>query len=312
MDRQALILYLGTVRDLEAMKYRINILWTSKKVRYEVYAQYRFTEATKPTERKVGIIRPVLMGLFYLIAVISDWRVIRRIIELAERSGFKEHSLLVQYFALAFVLSVAVLIAMLFLWGSIDDALITAHDNRTNAEKYRNDLRAARFNKSYDEIRTEEWNKQNSFYRGELTRINALLASFYAMDVIPGSYRDNSADENRSLAAACYLYDYMSFGQESLQRAFASDQMEDGIRRIEENLYEITNRIITAIDQQKVIREGNIQRLNDQAERDNRMLISLIRTESSPRNVEEYSRLAVYYNRAQALISMANYLMDWI
>ena len=87
--------------------------------------------------------------------------------------------------------------------------------------------------------------------------------------------------------------------------------MEDGIRRIEENLYEITNRIITVIDQQKVIRDGNIQRLNDQAAQDNRMLISLIRAESSPRNVEEYSRLAVNYNRAQALISMANYLMDW-
>ena len=311
MDRQALILYLGTVRDLEAMKYRINILWTSKKVTYEVYAQHRFTEATKPTERKVGIIKPVLMGLFYVIAVISDWRVIRRIIELAERSGFKERSLLLQYFALAFVLSVAVLIAMLFLWDSIEDALAAAHDNRTNAEKYRNDLRTARYNKYYDAIITEEWNKKNSFYRGELTRINALLASFYAMDIIPGSYRDNSADENRSLATACYLFDYMSSGQESLQRAFASNQMEDGIRRIEENLYEITNRIITVIDQQKVIRDGNIQRLNDQAAQDNRMLISLIRAASSPRNAEEYSRLTVNYNRAQALISMANYLMDW-
>ena len=51
----------GIRRDLEAMKYRINILWTSKKVTYEVYAQHRFTEATKPTERKAGIIRPVVM-----------------------------------------------------------------------------------------------------------------------------------------------------------------------------------------------------------------------------------------------------------
>ena len=50
MDRQALILYLETVRDLEAMKYRINKLWTSKKVTYEVYAQHRFTEATRPAE----------------------------------------------------------------------------------------------------------------------------------------------------------------------------------------------------------------------------------------------------------------------
>ena len=147
---------------------------------------------------------------------------------------------------------------------------------------------------------SEEWKRKNIYFKSEQDRIEAVLEQFYAMNIIPLQYR--------KLSAVCYLCDFMSSCQESYQMALISNQIEDGIRRLESRLDEIIDRLDTAIWQQRVIREENRQDIKRQIDQNNRMIDSLKRMENSQKNIEEYSRLSANYNEAQALIGMAYYL----
>lgn len=111
--------------------------------------------------------------------------------------------------------------------------------------------------------------------------MNDLLNKFYHMNIIPKPYRDNSIDRYRSLATACYLYDYMSSGQESYEMALISNQIEDGIRRIEAKLDTIIKQLNNVIYQQRVMNDQNREFIKSQIDQNNRMIDSIKRIESS-------------------------------
>ena len=309
MDRNALVLYLETVRDLEVIQHRL------KQIRNDEYnAHSRFinnhpTEAEAPkkfnnesevssaTGSGIAAIALIMLTIFLLRVTYLDW--------------FTDNTT-----ALGNVLGILVLMEpfiplatgyIAFLMCGLTFTSISTIKNNTRKEKaeeerYRRDLVTASNNRQAVAQRTQEYNKKYNYYSSELNKTNAILSKFYAMNLIPVQYR--------KLSAVCFLYDYMSTSQESYQMALLSNHIEDGIRRIEAKLDEIIYRLDDIIWQQKVIRDENRNSINRQIDQNNQMIARLKKMENSQRNIEEYSRLSANYNEAQTLISMADYLKN--
>ena len=120
------------------------------------------------------------------------------------------------------------------------------------------------------------------------------------MNIVPVQFRKFSAIN--------YIYDYMNTSGESFRDALFSQQMEEGIRRIESKLDEIIDSIQMIILQQRVIYDSNRDDINRIQDQNNKMIDSLKKIENDQKNIQEYTRLSANYNRAQAFISMARYL----
>ena len=103
----------------------------------------------------------------------------------------------------------------------------------------------------------------------------------------------------------------MSTSQQSFEMALLSNQIEDGIRRIEARLDIIAGNLRTVIWQQRVMRDENRQKYYRQDDQYNRMLDSLKRMEGNQKSIEEYTRLSAYYNETQGIIANAYYLRDF-
>ena len=76
MDREALVLYLENVRDLEVIRDRINRLWNYEKDRYQLDGNTHFTEVSKPKERVVNNTSLIILGIGTLITAIIALRCI--------------------------------------------------------------------------------------------------------------------------------------------------------------------------------------------------------------------------------------------
>ena len=283
MDRQALVLYLENVRDLEVVKSRINELWDRERYFYnEEYNNHPTSVGNKPEEEEISIIEIVLF------IICLAWTVfwLFGVIESSLTGGTIWAYLILGAFA---AVGLAGIRAFLRHFHAVKT------NNKNNKENYNRVVRIAEANKPLVAKLQNEWNQKNNYYKSQYEKADAILSKFYEMNIIPIQYR--------KLSAACYLYDFMNSSQESFQMALLSNQIEDGIRRIETRLNEIINRLDDVIYQQRVMKDGQINQ-------NNRMIEHLKRMESSQRNIEEYSRLSANYNEAQAFISMAYYLKN--
>ena len=307
MDRKALVLYLENVRDLEVTKYKINQLWGYEKYKYN--SSLKSTSVKKP-EPKESDLSYILYGVLLVICIFVFIKAGKYLTSGSDEGFFDE--------IIGGIIGLGAC-ALSFGLGIISFMVVitTLLDENKNKKKYKSalvqyekDLKIANQNKVYNASKQKEWEEINRYYSNEYNKADTILKDFYAMNIIPKPYRDNGINKNRSLATACYLYDYMSSGRESFQMALLSNQIEDGIRRIEAKLDEIIKRLDMVIYQQRVIRDENRQSVQRQVNQNNRMLDSLQRMENNQQNIEEYSRLSANYNRAQAFISMAYYLKN--
>lgn len=305
MDREALVLYLENVRDLEVIRDRINRLWNYEKDRYQLDCNTHFTEVSKPKERVVNNTSLIILGIGTLITAIIALRCILFVLSciLGRDVGIYGGDLFWPFVGNVLIGIIAILGFLTLFFSLLEVRYSKKSDekyNFDNAEQYKKDLITAQKNKQYLAQREKEWSNTANYYKSEYSKVKELLSKFYAMNIIPVQYR--------KISAVCYLYDYMSSSQESYQMALLSNQIEDGIRRIEAKLDEIVYRLDEIIWQQKVIREENRQFINRQINQNNQMIDRLKRMETSQRNIEEYSRLSANYNEAQAFISMAYYM----
>lgn len=301
VERTALIFYLENVRDLEVVKDKVLRLWNYEYSLYQRDCNNHPIEVMEPqlTEKCTGNIIGSLIALF--VVSVLDFKAIRYCIALqgADFWGRLDYLLMVPIVVL---LSIGVIWCLVYLIKFINMESEAKKSNSLKEEQYKKDCLTAISNKEYLNKISEEWNRKNHYYESERDRIDAVLKKFYDMNIIPLQYR--------KLSAVCYLYDYMSSSQESYQMALISNQIEDGIRRIEAKLDEIIDRLDAIIWEQKVIRDDNRRNVERQIDQNNRMIDSLKNLEDSSKNIEEYSRLSANYNEAQAIIGMAYYLKN--
>ena len=120
------------------------------------------------------------------------------------------------------------------------------------------------------------------------------------MNIIPQKYR--------SLAAAEYLYDFMSTSQASYTDMLINVKLEEGIQRLEEKLNAIVSEISDLIYETRCIREDNKYMISQVINQNNNMLKSLQQTEANTFEAAQYAQLAVNYGAANTYFSLATYL----
>lgn len=294
MDRTALVFYLQNIRDLEVVKYSIN-----KKIEQEEF-KFQKEKANNPTKVNEKDYysedySPILLSVIGMIicAIAANY-----CIGHSDRPG---GILMALGFFLVFVpLFVIALSGVITHTKTLLEAI---EHNKKNDERYRKEVATAEKNKMYLSQIEKTKNKTIAYLKNELNKVDSCLNKFYSMNIIPKQYRD--------LSPVCYLYDYMSTSQQSFEMALLSNQIEDGIRRIEARLDIIAGNLRTVIWQQRVMRDENRQNYYRQDDQYNRMLDSLKRMEGNQKNIEEYTRLSAYYNEAQGIIANAYYLRDF-
>ena len=310
MDRKALVLYLENVRDMEVVIKRINDLRERERYSFNNRVRQLPTTAKRSEYDKNASISSMLFGIVAGIAMLLPLIfVISMFIydKVLNRPIYGSMIPILVFICLAIAIF-ATIPGIGLIIGSFTSYSSAKKYNLHVDEQYEKDLAVANRNKPIVAAYTKEHKERDSFYQAQYERARSILTNLYNMNIIPKPYRDNSINKDRSLATAYYLYDYMSSGQESFQMALISNQMEDGIRRIEAKLDVIIEQLDTVIWQQRVMREENKLNIKHQIDQNNRMIDSLKRMESSQQNIEEYSRLSANYNEAQAFISMAYYL----
>ena len=303
MDRDALVLYLENVRDLEVVKYKIQQLQNYCNIQYRKDINNHPTVVKQPEYKEIPLASPSIT--YALLGVVVT--VLFVYMSLKPSSGWFETTckLLV-----LFIPGIIAIVLYLLAISHLGDKKEIIEHNNSEKRRYLMDTEIAKNNLAFIEQRKEEWNKKTDFYERQSHQVEELLRKYYSMNIIPKTYLDSTNDRNRPLATACYLYDYMSSSRESFQMALISNQIEDGIQRIEAKLDIIIDRLDTIIWNQKVMREENRRYINQQIDQNNRMLSSLKQIERNQQSIEDYSRLSAYYNEAQAFFGMATYLKN--
>ncbi|MCD8117125.1 MAG: hypothetical protein LUE21_08465 [Oscillospiraceae bacterium] len=145
---------------------------------------------------------------------------------------------------------------------------------------------------------TTDWKNKERWYNGERSKVQQLLADFYGMNILANQYRN--------LAAVCYIYDYMSSSQASLEDTLIHEHMENGIQRLEAKLDSIIVRLEDIVYETRCLRRNSERTI----EQNNNMLTSLQQTERNTMEAAQYAQLSANYSRANAYFSLATYLKD--
>lgn len=154
-------------------------------------------------------------------------------------------------------------------------------------------------NRQADIIR-KEWSDRETYFDGETKKAEDLLNDFYSMNILPTQYRN--------LASACYIYDYMSSSNETLESTLIHEHMENGIQRIEAKLDEIIYQLQDLVYETRCIRQENQKLHNQMAEQNRKMLKSLKQTEANTLEAAQYSQLISNDMRTVAFFETVNYL----
>ena len=134
-------------------------------------------------------------------------------------------------------------------------------------------------------------------YEKELKKVENLLAQAYSLNIIPTQFRYN-------LSAIWYIYDWMYSSGSSLRDALFSAKIEEGIQRIEAKLGTIISQNENIIINQRQI-EANQSSMRKQNEA---MLSRLSAVNSNTAAAREYARVASVYSGVSAMFATSVYL----
>lgn len=291
MDRNALLLYLQNVRDLEVARYWLRVKYQRENQNYKNQKSRMQQTNFRALPEKPGGLGCLFWGLivFTVLSLCMAFLL----------SAFGQNG---ESFALVCVMFFCALI-----FGCCAMALYMPHQKER--DKYQRDHKEIiRHNQlEVDRVKQNEvilskleetWQPRNVWYQQEIGKRTNLLKAFYDMNIIPVQFRN--------VSAICYIYDYMSTSQESLTTALFDQHMEDGIRRLEAKLDSIISNLETMVYETRCIRQ-NSERMIAQ---NSGMLESLQRTESNTLQAAQYAQLSANYSKANAYFSLATYLKN--
>ena len=142
-----------------------------------------------------------------------------------------------------------------------------------------------------------QWMDTKEQYLEGHQRVQELLSDFYGMNLIPNRYRSN-------LAAIYYIYDWMSSTQDTLSDVLARTQFEEGIQRVEAKMDQVIGNLEDVLYETRCV-GANLQTV---ISKNTKMLQYLQAAEQNTAAGAEYARLAANYSRANAFFAAANYL----
>lgn len=297
MDRNALLLYLQNVRDLEVARYWLQVCFQKEKGNY----QNQVASLKRTDYQSLSDVDAPSLGcgfvFIFLLALGSLFCVIMTVIPQSAGGGAGRLPIGLTIFAwISF-----------FVWGGLALCMFIVY--RENVREYektcdniirhnREEKERGLQNKNTLNSLTTQWKSRTLWFQQEIEKLNTLLKNFYDMNIIPVQFRN--------LSAVCYIYDYMSTSQESLTTALFDQRLEDGIRRLEAKLDTVISRIETVIYETRCIRQ-NSERMIAQ---NSGMLESLQRTESNTLQAAQYAQLSANYSKANAYFGLATYLKN--
>ena len=298
MDRQALLLYLQNVRDLEVARYQAAVKEKSLKGQYEPKINSISVEpALKPVPQFEKEISSTF-GLSCAIVAVCGFFLLLLFLD----SKFSGETM-------NFPLSVLLVIVMLgFAILAVDNIPETEEQfyKRKSEEiewikgyNWQQQTKALQAASRREELRLK-WQEEDKALKNSYRQATETLNSFYSMNIIPNQYRN--------LASMIYIYDYMSSSQASFEDTLMHEHMENGIQRLEARLNSIIGGLDDLIYETRCIREDNRFAVERVIAQNNHMLDVLKSAANSAQEAAQYAELSSNYSKANAYFSLANYL----
>lgn len=305
MDRNALLLYLQNVRDLEIAKYDLNKRYQSD---YSAYVKRKSFLNSKPKQytsperpdKHLGSKTLTLIGSlsFLLLPVVGF---IGLFTDPEEFAPLLSEPFMIFMFLICIIVGVALFFAFMRIitvekkeiqqWKQ--DVVNTKATNIQNAADYEN-------RKSSLPALERDWTNKVHWYQKELQKANDLLNSFYRMNILPNQYRN--------LPSVLYIYDYMSSSSATFEDTLIHEHMENGIQRLKAKLNSIIGQPEDILYETRCIRAENQGAIERTIQQNNQMLQSLQQTEQNTLASAQYAELSANYSKANAYFSLATYL----
>ena len=273
MNRDAFLIYLRDLRDLEFAKESLDTALTQGKDNYDgrvnflKKTNYHYTEDLGLYVAGM-IITIVIAFLCVLFVSKVHIPVFGPFIELA---------------------CVVVVIGCIYGFFTALAALVrTAHSNRQiRAHNRKEDAIAEKHQKELSVLRNT-WSSQSASLQKEFNKVDSLLKNGYSLNIIPAPYRN--------LASMYYIYDYMSTSRASFEDTLMHEHMENGIQRILSKLD-----TIIAQNEQLIFHARQQEAHNrEMRQRTDQMFASLQRTEQNTLEGKQYAKINAQHTQTIA------------
>lgn len=288
INRNALLLYLRDLRDLEIAKKKISALYSKEKK----YMESELVGMQIP-DLKIEDMVPdyssgfMMFGIGVVMTLFFGW--------LTLEMGKDFFTIIFKLFFGGLTV-IGILVAIIAVFWSISDAIEISKANK-EAKKHNKEEKARVERNAGRAAQTErEYVQKLSHLSSEYNKADSLLTAYYNQNLLPKQYRN--------LASLIYIYDYMSTSQESFSDTLIHEHMENGIQKILSRLdYIIQQNEYMIFNQHRI--EAQNKNMISQNES---MLKTLERTEQNTFEAKEYAQLSVNYNKATAFFAAATYL----
>lgn len=291
MNRNALLLYLRDLRDLEFARRKIAQMYEGEEYRIKKSLEELGTPKFGLDSEKADFsILTIGFGAAAIVGVIAyflQWL----------SSGYTTD-------ILDMLVDFCINVVSKICWGICIVIIITTivgmvKNIRTATQmKKKNDKERERVEKNKDIISgtRRAWELRKGYLKKEYNRVVKLQNDYYSQNILAAQYRN--------LPALIYIYQYMSTSKADLEVVLMHTHMEDGIQRIERKLGEIIEQNENIIFAQHIAEAQNSRVI----EQNKNMLNSLGRIENNTGDAAYYSRMAANYARTLEFFESAKYL----
>ena len=303
MDRNALLIYLQDIRDLEVVKKQMEIVYYDHLTRYKemiddsplsyfrelnsgVDVVYHSPPKEKPKKHMGFLIGLVISGFFFTF-MIYKYFFATGMEETAVKQGFSWLRSILRTELNTAVLLITIATGFCFFVF----LYLTVKNLNLYREAYTEWKADAEKRIRFKEYVEKEWNKTRQEFETENSKVTSLLNDYYKMNIIPLQYR--------GLSGACYIYEYMASSQLSFESMILSKQFDEGIKKMESRLDQMIDSYEIFLYEPRWAQyaRDEKQRLIEQNEK---MLISLYQNENNTQLAEQYKQLSANYSKTNA------------
>lgn len=291
MNRDALLLYLRDLRDLEFARRKIVTIYENEEYKTNKSIEEMGTPKFKIDSEKADFsILPMGLGvsaIFAAIAYFLQWlsgKLTRDVID--RLVSFCLGIISKIFWVICIIMIVVTIVSM------IKDIISSRNVKKSN------DKERQRIEGNRETIRNTKrvWELRKEYLQKEYQRVTKIQNDYYSQNILAQQYRN--------LPALIYIYQYMSTSRADLEVVLLHTHMEEGIRRIESKLGEIIRQNEQIIFSQHIAEAQN----NKLIAQNKNMLNSLGRIENNTGEAAYYSKMAANYARSIEYFQAARYL----
>lgn len=311
MNREALLVYLHDLRDLEVSKYQIEKM-RSENFSDRQFAERRIQNDINTAKKKNYRHKPELPEFTFITFVGFIVFLLGAIVMMVDLLVFGSESLSIVRKKVDIV---CFLVGALFAGVSgffffrkmkeyIKERREVKRHNAKEKERLKNGVPAliAEKDKLRQEIIVRSSSKEQTLKNG-LAKVTALLEDAYSLNILARPYRN--------LSSIYYIYDYMSTSQATLEETFMHERMENGFQRIEKKLdiiIEQNEEIIFTSRRIEANTAKTVEQTKEMLGTLQKSLESQLRTEQNVLEAAQYAAISATYSRTTAFYAEADYL----